>query len=177
MVWKVSLVLLFLGVFAVFGIRAGESASSSSDGNASPIYGVVLPADYRNWQVVSVAHEAGSLNDIRVILGNDIAMKAFRDHTLPFPDGSIIARIAWKYEASARNDAIFGRQQSFVAGDPTNVQISVKDSKRYAASGGWGYGQFENGKANTGRPLIQTCFACHTKLPAADDFVFTTYSP
>lgn len=177
MVWKVSLVLLFLGVFAVFGIRAGESASSSSDGNASPIYGVVLPADYRNWQVVSVAHEAGSLNDIRVILGNDIAMKAFRDHTLPFPDGSIIARIAWKYEASARNDAIFGRQQSFVAGDPTNVQISIKDSKRYAASGGWGYGQFENGKANTGRPLIQTCFACHTKLPAADDFVFTTYSP
>jgi len=177
MMWKVPLALGAVGVFAVFGIRAGATASSPPEENASPIYGVVLPPDYRNWQVVSVAHEAGSLNDIRVILGNDIAMKAFREHTLPFPDGSVIARLAWKYEASARNDAIFGRQQSFVAGDPTNVQISVKDSKRYAESGGWGYGQFENGKANPGRPLMQACFACHRKLPVADDFVFTTYSP
>jgi len=177
MLLKSSLVLAGLGMCAVFGLRAAEKAAPSADGDASPIYGVTLPADYRGWQVVSVAHEAGNINDIRVILGNDIAMKAFRSGKLPFPDGSIIARLAWKYESSPRNNAIFGREQSFVAGDPTNVQISVKDSKRYAGSGGWGYGQFEGGKANPGKALIQTCFACHQKLPSGNDFVFTTYSP
>lgn len=167
MLCKSLLVLLALGACSV--VRAGD--------DASPVYGVRLPAGYRNWQVVSVAHEAGNNNDIRAILGNDIAMKAFRSGTLPFPDGSIIARLAWKYEASPRNNAIFGREQSFVAGDPTNVQIAVKDSKRYAGSGGWGYGQFENGKPNPGKALTQSCFACHQKLPAKDDFVFTKYSP
>ena len=144
--------------------------------NASPVYGVELPAGYRQWQVASVAHEAGSLDDIRVILGNDIAMKAFRSGHRPFPDGAVIARVAWKLVPSARNDAIFGKQQSFVAGEPTNVQIVAKDSRKYAATGGWGYGQFENGKVNRDAALIETCFSCHTKLPSAEDFIFTSYA-
>ena len=144
--------------------------------NVSPVFGVELPVGYRQWQVISAAHEAGNLNDIRVNLGNDTAMKAFRTGQRPFPDGTMIARFAWKLVPSARNNAIFGRPQSFVAGDPTNVQISVKNARRYAATGGWGYGQFENGKANPDAALMQTCFACHVKLPASDDFVFTSYS-
>ena len=57
--------------------------------------------------VISVAHEAGKLNDLRAILGNDIAMKAFRDGTRPFPDGTIMARLAWEYVPSVENNAIF----------------------------------------------------------------------
>jgi hypothetical protein len=45
-------------------------------------------------EVVSVAHEAGDLNDFRAILGNDLAIKAFREEKLPFPDGTIIVRLA-----------------------------------------------------------------------------------
>jgi hypothetical protein len=96
---------------------------------ASPIYGVQLPEDYRQWQVISVAHEAGNLNDIRVILGNELAVETYRSGRRPFPDGAILARVAWKLVPSARNNAIFGQPQSFVAGDPTNVQIEVKDSR------------------------------------------------
>ena len=144
--------------------------------NASPLSGVRLPDGYRQWQVVSVAHEAGALNDIRVILGNDVAMKALRSGRRIFPDGAKLARVAWKLVPSERNNAVFGRSQSFVAGDPTNVQIAVKDSKRYAGTGGWGYGQFENGKANPDSALMETCFACHRKLPESEDFVFTRYS-
>ncbi|MEG3175367.1 cytochrome P460 family protein [Sphingomonas sp. RB3P16] len=140
------------------------------------MFGVSLPAGYRQWQVVSVAHEAGGLNDVRVILGNDVAMKAFREGRRPFPDGTTIARVAWKLVASDRNNAIFGKPQSFVAGDATNVQIVVKNSRKYAATGGWGYGQFENGKANPDMALMRTCFACHTKLPRSEDFIFTDYS-
>ena len=61
----------------------------------SPIYGIKLPAGYRDWRLISVAHEAGNLNDLRAILGNDQAIKAYRDAKLPFPDGTIIARPAW----------------------------------------------------------------------------------
>jgi hypothetical protein len=152
-------------------------AAEAMKENASPIFGVRLPPDYRQWQVVSAAHEAGALNDIRVILGNAVAMKSLRAGRRVFPDGAKLARVAWKLVPSKRNNAVFGRDQSFVAGEPTNVQIAVKDSRRYAATGGWGYGQFEKGKANPDSALMETCFACHRKLPASDDFVFTRYSP
>jgi len=120
---------------------AGDAAE-----NVSPIYGVSLPEGYRDWRMITVAHEAGKNNDIRAILGNDVAVKAFREGTRPFPDGTMIARLAYVYKSSPENDAVFPAPQSFVAGDPTNVQISIKDSRRFSDSGGWGYAQFENGK-------------------------------
>jgi len=153
------------------------AAANGLTGDASPVYGVKLPDGYRHWEVITVAHEAGKNNDIRAVLGNDVALKAFRDGARPFPDGAIIARLAYVYESSPENDKVFPAPQSFVAGKPTNVQISVKDSKRFPNTGGWGYAQFENGVANPSEPLIQTCFACHVKLDPAKDFVFSHYSP
>ena len=68
----------------------------------------------------------------------------------------------------------FPGAQSFVAGRAVNVQFMVKDSKRYAATGGWGFGDFKNGKPGD-EALHQTCFACH--VPAKDhDFVFANYA-
>ncbi|MFD0936432.1 cytochrome P460 family protein [Methylobacterium trifolii] len=160
------------------GVAALVTARAQPD-DASPIYGVRLPEGYRDWKLVSVAQENGANNDIRAILGNEIALKAFRDGTRPFPDGAVIARLAWRYEPSPRNDAVFPAPQSFVAGAPTNVQISIKDSKRYADTGGWGYGQFDAGVANKNVSLTQSCFACHTKLrdlSPGSDLVFTPYS-
>ena len=106
-------------------------------------------------------------------------MKAYRQNIRPFPDGAIIVRVAWQYESSPRNDSVFPAPQSFVAGAPTNVQVSEKNSKRFAATGGWGYAQFEKGVADPSAPLIQSCYACHAKLDAIDkqaDLVFTNYS-
>jgi Cytochrome P460 len=85
------------------------------------------------------AHEEGNLNDLRAILGNDAAIKAFREGKLPFPDGTIIARLAWSYGPLEESSQAFGRLQSFVAGPPKNgVQFMVKDSEKYASTGGWG---------------------------------------
>lgn len=165
-----------IGVLLGLSIIARADSAPGADAQGSPVFGVTLPEGYRNWQFVSIAHEEGEKPDIRVILGNDTAMKAFREGTLPFPDGTIIARLAYKYESSPQNNAVFGRDQSFVAGEPTNVQIEVKDSKRYASTGGWGYGQFENGKPNPSEKIVNGCFACHTKLPPATDLIFTKYS-
>ncbi|AYG63715.1 cytochrome P460 family protein [Rhizobium jaguaris] len=166
--------LLSSGIGAIYlSVAVADGATD----NVSPIYGVSLPDGYRGWQMITVAHEAGQNNDIRGILGNDIALKAFREGTRPFPDGAVIARLAYVYKSSPENDAVFPAPQSFVAGNSTNVQISVKDSKKYADSGGWGYGQFENGVANQSEPLLKSCFACHTKLDRSKDFVFSHYSP
>jgi Cytochrome P460 len=164
-----------IAVIATLFVPATFAAGQSTD--ESPVFGVKLPEGYRDWRAISVAHEAGPLNDIRVVLGNDIAIKAYRDGTRPFPDGTMIARLAYEHVPSAQNNEIFGQQQSFVAGAPTNVQISVKNSKRFASTGGWGYGQFEGGKPNPSKALMKTCFACHTRLDKAEDFVFTRYSP
>jgi hypothetical protein len=167
---------LIASVTAAGVITSMSFSAGRADDEGAAIYGVTIPPGYRGWEVVSVAHEAGSLNDIRAILGNAVAMKAFRDGTRPFPDGTIIARLAWKDVPSDENNAVFGRFQSFVAGPATNVQFMVRDTKRYVDSGGWGFGQFEDGKPTRDEALLKTCFPCH-KPESGRDFVFTRYAP
>jgi Cytochrome P460 len=125
--------------------------------------------------LIFLAHEAGNLNDFRAILGNDVAVTAFREGELPFPDGTIITRLAWSYVASEENNKVFGRSQSFVAGPAMDVQFLVKDSKKYAATGGWGFAQFKDGKP-ADESMHKTCFPCHEHVKARD-FVFTHYAP
>lgn len=150
-------------------------APARADSAAAPVFDVKLPAGYRDWKLISVAHEEGSLNDLRAVLGNDIAIKAYREGKIPFPDGAIIARLAWKYVPSAENNRVFGREQSYVAGEATNVQFMVKDSKKYAATGGWGFAQFNDGKPIEAAGL-GGCYACH--VPVKDrDYLFTRYAP
>src|SRR5262245_366848 len=165
------------------------SASGQGYGEADPVYGITLPAGYRDWPLISMASVGAPVNDMRAKLGNDIAMKAYRTGTVPFPDGTIIARLAWKQTTSEENNRVFGPlaekqlgseaaqrmlSQSFVAGQATNVQLMVKDSKKYASTGGWGFAQFTDGKPD-GESVQNTCFGCHA--PAKDrDFVFTRYS-
>ena len=126
-----------------------------------------------------MAHEEGNLNDLRAILGNDIAIKAYREGKIPFPDGAIIAAIHWTRVPSEGNNKVlngpFPGTQSFVIGSGLNVQFMVKDSKKYAATGGWGFADFKDGKPGD-KALHETCFPCHT--PAKDrDYVFTHYAP
>jgi Cytochrome P460 len=164
-----------IAVVALTGAIASMSwEPAHADGAAAPIYDGKPPAGYRDWRLVSVAHEEGNLNDLRAILGNDIAIKAYREGKLPFPDGAIVARLAWNYVSSEENNKAFGRSQSFVAGAPTNVQFMVKDSKKYAATGGWGFAQFNDGKPVEAAAL-SGCYGCH--VPVKDrDFLFTRYA-
>jgi Cytochrome P460 len=126
--------------------------------------------------LISVAHEEGDLNDLCAILGNDVAIEASREGKPPFPDGTIIARLAWSYVPSEENNKVFGRPQSFVAGPPANgVQFIVKDPRKYASTGGWGFAQFNDGKP-AAAAVHNTCFPCHEPVKARD-FVFTRYAP
>jgi len=149
--------------------------AGSNDGSA-PVFGIKMPAGYRAWELISVAREEGKLDDIRAILGNNVAIKASREGTLPFPDGTIIARLAWNHTPLAESKEAFGSPQSFVAGVPKNgVQFMVKDSRKYAATGGWGFAHFDDGKPAS-EAVHNACFACH-QVVKARDFVFNRYAP
>jgi hypothetical protein len=167
---------------------AKSTAQSARDGqpqagsNGSPIYGITIPAGYRDWQLISIAQLAGgNLKQLRAQLGNDIAIKAFREGKLPFPDGTIIAALHWDEAASEENNKVLASGfpgaglQSSVAGSAENVQFMVKDSMKYAATDGWGFADFRNGKPGD-EALHKTCFPCHQ--PAKDrDYVFARYAP
>lgn len=172
---RTSSVLVAVGALA--GVVASVApAPGRADAEADPVFGIKLPPGYRNWRLIAVAHEEGKLNDLRAILGNDVAIEASRQGKLPYPEGTIIARLAWSYDTLAESSEAFGHPQSFVAGPPKNgVQFMVKDSKKYASTGGWGFAQFDGGKP-AGEAVHKTCFPCHG-IVEARDFVFNRYAP
>ena len=182
------IVFALVGVGALAGaVAATAPVSGQSDGEAAPIYGVKIPDGYRDWRLISVKRltgkqltgSGGGLKQLRAELGNDLAIKAFRDGTLPFPDGAIIAALHWNEESSDADDQALaagfpglGLQSTF-AGSAVNAQFMVKDSKKYAASGGWGFADFTNGKPGN-EALHAKCFPCHRPQKIATTFSLAT---
>ena len=170
-------------------LTALVSASGGSTVSAQDKYTVQVPGGlafsefrgYENWQLVSISQD-GDL--IAAILANPVMIDAYRagvpGNGQPFPDGSKMAKIHWnptKMEAFAA---------ATVPGTQHDVDFMVKDSKRFADTGGWGWAVFEYETASrTFRPGTATdkppqgnnssCgFACHT-IVKTRDYVFTDY--
>lgn len=148
--------------------------------------GITIPSGYRDWTLISVAILGPPDSDIRAILGNDIAIRTYREGKLPFPDGAIIARLAWKQVKDPASDDALSHEPlssdsirkllsgTFAAGSPTNLQFMVRESTKYASTGGWGFAQFTKGKPDA---IVQrSCWTCHALAPERG-FVFTRYSP
>lgn len=162
------------GLFAAAvacALVVGLAAHADTNGKpASPIYGVTVPEGYRQWQLIAPAQEAAPLDELRAVLGNDIAVEAYRKRTLPFPDGAVLAKLAWKHVQSPEFEP------ASIPGAATTLQFMVKDSKKYATTGGWGFGRFIDGKP-TDEAQHRTCFACHQTRVRNHDFVFTRLAP
>ena len=160
---------------AIAGLAAFVVPAPGHADGSTAAYVTEIPSGYRNWKWISSAHEAGNLNSLGAVLANDIAFKAFQEGKYPFPDGAIIAALHYKHIPSDENNKVFGQAQSFVPGPPTYVQFMVKDSTKYAATGGWGFGHFQNGKP-ADAAFMKPCFPCHQKANGTD-LVFTRYAP
>ena len=143
-------------------------AATAADIVAAPT-GVTIPKGYRDWQVIAPS-QRDDTDEIRVILGNNIAMKALRAKQLPFPDGAILAKLAWKRVKSAEFD------KTFVPGEPQRIEFMEKNAKKYAATGGWGFGRFVNGTPADEKEH-GACWPCHEANVKGNDFVFTRYAP
>jgi hypothetical protein len=172
---RISLLLIAVptlaGIVAAVAPRPGEANEQ-----VDPIATGKLPPGYRDWRFITVTHEEGNLHSFAAVLGNDVAIEAYREGKVPFPDGTIIAALHYKHVASEENNKIFGRPQSFVTGSPTNVQFMVKDSTKYASTGGWGFAQFNDAKPLTNQATLHACFECHA-LNKDHDLIFARYAP
>src|ERR1700688_1817295 len=171
-----QITFLLVAVAALAGVVAITApAPLHADEAPAPIFVTTIPPGYRDWRLISVAHEEGNLNSFAAVLGIDVAIKAYREGKLPFPDGSIIAALHYGHVPSEENNKVFGRSQSFVAGPSTNIQFMVKDSTKYAATGGWGFATFIDGNPSDAASM-KSCFPCHNQIKARD-LVFTRYAP
>jgi hypothetical protein len=136
---------------------------------------------YEAWQVVSISQD-GAL--MAAILANPVMIKAYLagvpGNGKPFPDGSKLAKIHWNPKKMETFPA------ATVPGTQHDMDFMVKDSKRFADSGGWGYAVFDYDAASdtftpgtlAGKPPqgndAKCGAACH-KLAAANDYIFTAY--
>jgi hypothetical protein len=162
-----------VGVATLAGVVALTAPAANQEGAAT--YVTSIPPGYRDWKLVSVAHEEGNFHSFSAVLGNDLAIQAYREGKVPFPDGAIIAALHYRHVPSPENNKVFGQDQSFVPGAPTNIQFMVKDTKKYAATGGWGFAHFQDGKP-ADEAFMKPCFPCHNEIKARD-LIFTRYAP
>lgn len=129
---------------------------------------------YEDWQTVSISQTEDA---IALVLGNPVIIEAYRSgvpgNGKPFPDGSKMVKIHWQPKKSEEAPA-----PTTVPGTLRDVDVMVRDSKRFADSGAWGYAQFNyDAASDTFTPLqndTKCGFACHT-IVEAKDYVFTAY--
>src|ERR1700720_2288013 len=170
-----QITFLLVAVAALAGVVAITApAPLHADEAPAPIFVTNIPPGYRDWRLISVAHEEGNLHSFSAVLGNDLAVHSYRKGKVPFPDGAIIAALHYRHVPSEENNKVFGQAQSFVPGTPTNIQFMVKDTKKYTATGGWGFAHFQDGKPGD-EAFMKTCFPCHNQVKARD-LVFTRYA-
>jgi len=177
--------LISVGVTVVLSVLAAESATSAQDRYTVKVPNGLAFSEFRGyetWQLISISHNGPLL---AVILGNPAMIRAYQagipENGKPFPDGVKMTKIHWDPKANAAAPG-----SPLVAGTLHDVDFMLKDSKRFADSGGWGYGAFKYDPASdTFRPATTadrppqgndaTCgFACHT-VAKNRDYVFTEY--
>ncbi len=151
---------LFLAVVCLSTSALAETKAMESA--AKPVHG-----EYIDWRLLGISHREDK-KTLRAILANDTAIAAARaDRTKPWPDGSILAKVVWKESTHP------SWPQAIIPGEFASAEAMVKDSAKYAATGGWGFGRWEAGKLVMHEEAkAKECFACHTPMKY-NDYVYT----
>ena len=128
---------------------------------------VELPKNFRQWQRVATSYRTDK-NSLRVIIANDIAWKAMQEGGKHFPDGAKIGKLTWKEKHHEKWDA------AIVPGEFQHIDFMQKDSKQFAATGGWSFSRWFGTDLKRDSKDIegQECLACHTVVKDSD-YVFT----
>jgi len=177
---KISVMLITVLCLSILG----SLAFAAQDKYAVKVSGGLAFSEFRgyeSWQLISISHSGPAM---AATLGNPAMIKAYADgfpgNGKPVPDGAKMAKIHW---TTKDLETFSGATVPAVQHD---ADFMVKDSKRFADSGGWGWGAFEyDAKSDTFKPADMTAkppqgndakcgFACHTKVKS-DDYVFTKY--
>jgi hypothetical protein len=162
---KTRLMLLFsISVLLMIGIAYALKIPVRPAPN-----GITMPEGYKSWSLIASSHRSDN-NTMRVILGNDLAIKAARyKETSPWPDGAILAKLVWK------NEKLETWPAATVPGDFVHAEFMIKDAKKYAETGGWGFARWTGiSRKPYGKDasFVQECFGCHIPVKN-NDYVFT----
>jgi len=182
---KIKNLLISASIASLALFACGNAISAGQDKYAVKVpngLGFSEFKGYESWQVIAVSHNGDLL---AAILGNPAMIEAYKagipGNGKPFPDGAKMAKVHWN---ARKNDAAPG--QPFVPAGQHDVDFMLKDSKRFADSGGWGYAEFEYDAAsstftpgtlkdNPPQGNDAKCgHACHT-IAQKRDYVFTEY--
>ena len=130
--------------------------------------GIAFIPDYKNWLPISTTERFDN-GTLRVILGNDIAVKAVKENKInPWPNGSMFAKVAW--------NQLVEDDSTIRSGAFEQVEFMVKDAQKYASTAGWGWARFKTTRMLPyGKTALFTseCVNCHQPV-AGSDFVFTS---
>lgn len=150
-------------------LAGGSSIAASADRAVTSPNGIEMPENYRDWRLIGSSHRTDN-NTLRVILGNDVAIKYAREGKPgSWPDGSILAKLVWKDEIMPEWKAATS------PGDFVLVDFMIKDSTKYKSTGGWGFARWKGldqkpfGKDAS---FEQECAGCH-EIAKSTDNVFT----
>ena len=175
---------LTIGIAAVWVAALGGLAISAQDKYSAKVPGGLAMSEFRGyegWQAISISRNE---RVVAMILGNPAMIDAYRAgiprNGKPVPDGAKMAKVHW----TPKQNEFF--PEATVPDGLVNVDFMVKDSKRFADSGGWGYAVFDYAAASdtfkpgtsAGTPPqgndAKCGFACHTRAKTRD-YVFTDY--
>jgi Haem-binding domain/Cytochrome P460 len=136
--------------------------------NVSPEWnGVAFDSSFEGWKPLSFT-DRGDNNTFRFILGNDIAIQAAESgHISPWPDGTRFAKIAWQQQLGS--DAIV------YTGKFVQVELMIKDSRKYASTEGWGWGRWRGVDLKpygSDGGFVNECTGCHQPLKG-NEYVYT----
>ena len=143
-----------------------ESGNAAQTTRPAP-NGIAFLPEYKTWKAISTTDRFDN-HSIRVILGNDVAVKAIAEnHIDPWPDGSAFAKIAWLQQADEKGLVRTG--QFF------QVEFMIRDSSKYAKTLGWGWARWRGTDLKPygeNANFTRECVGCHAPLRGTD-FVFT----
>jgi len=161
-----NLYIIFLTLYSAISMATDNETEVKTN-----LEGIQLPEKYKDWRVISASHRTDN-DSIRIILGNDIAIKASRSNqTNPWPNGTILGKLVWKQTAEKDWPTAIAPKE-FI-----HAEFMYKDTKKYETNGtGWGWARWlgrEQIPYGDENDLNQSCIACHTPVKGRD-WVYTT---
>ncbi len=155
----IKLLKLALLISATSNLYASDKLPEQS-------HGISYPYGWQNWSTIAVSHRTDN-NTLRVILGNEIAVKAARSaQTNPWPDGAVLGKVVWK-DIQLENWKTATAPGKFV-----HAEFMFKDSKKYSETYGWGWARWVDMGQKPFNNGAQICISCHTPVKNRD-WVFT----
>jgi len=160
----VKKILLIFGIAAVAALAWAEPSGVAPSPN-----GIAIPQNYKDWRLIAVSQRSES-GTLRAVLGNDAAIEAARaGNTKPWPDGAVLAKLVVKQKSHP------GFPAAMVPGEFVHAEFMIKDSVKYASTGGWGFARWLGDKLEPygkDASFVQECVGCHAAV-RQNDWVFT----